>query len=339
MLVTKEITNNSYVQLLKSARHREIYHSENWLQAVNKSLGAEIRFLETTTQAGSCLAITPFFCIKKGPFKLAGSPLRGMHTEFLSPVFFDDCSGCYKDSVVKSQHEYLVRLGYKYIEWSFKYSDSDPFSHVFSSLGYKNFCNPTMVVDLTHGEEAVWNNFESRARNMIRKSEKNGVVVEEKKPNASNIESFYGMLDEIYQRQGKSPPHPQSFYHEICFKLAPLGSLYFFEAKRNGSVIAGAIFLQSNKRLLFLSGASNKEGSKYAANSLIHWHSIKKGISCGAKAYDLGGVGQVQIDKFKKSFGGLTTSHRRFLYRPWYLGKLELLYVWLINRGLMKLHG
>ena len=86
-LVTREINLSDYLHLSRNFMPGWLYHGEAWLTAVRDGFGVEVTGLLTETPAGKAVALTPVMSMHKGLFRLTGSPLRGMYTEFAGPLF------------------------------------------------------------------------------------------------------------------------------------------------------------------------------------------------------------------------------------------------------------
>jgi len=335
---SKWISLNEYLDILHRlpSTQSTIYHQSLWLKSVSSGFGVSIKCVATVDLNDKLLAITPFMSTNKWPFRLLGSPLSGLFTEFMGPIFLHQTSHKDSLSILQSQ-ENLARSVTHYIEWGVQNSqDRELFSEVFDNLGYDYIARPTIVLDLLQGEDDLWKSLKGRSRNMIRKSKKSGVRAIIVKPTPEWMTSYYEMLEQTYSKQGRKTPHPLSFYLEIV-KVAQAGGAYFVSAEVENRSIAQAIFLLNNKQMLFFSGTSNSEGMKLAANSLIQWKAICKAISDGVYSYDMGGLGVPSIDKFKRSFGGVEITHHRWVYKPFLLRIIEPVAIWLSKKGLIKI--
>lgn len=287
------------------------YHRLSWLDAVSIGFGAEIRFVLSAVTDGKTLALTPFMCKKKGPFRLVGTPLSGMYTEFAGPLFREGLTPDTMALVMTSLHR-LVAKSSSYIEWGCK--GEQAWGATLGPFGYRHTKRATLLIDLLPGESAVWSAFEGRARNMVRKAGNAGVVAHTVQPTNQWITSYYEMLGLTFARQGLAVPHPLSFYRQMI-TLSNAGIARCVAAEVDGKMIAGGIFLIDDKRMLYLSGVASEQGMALAATSFLQWHIIKEAIRLGVTEYDLGGLGVPSIDKFKRSFGGRDFAHSRWVYR------------------------
>lgn len=321
-----------------SAGEPSLYHRPLWLEAVREGFGAEIRAVLTTDGGGEPMALTPFMVVKKGPFRMMGTPLSGLYTEFAGPLFAEALDQAAHAEVLASQHR-LVRRGGHYIEWGAKgEGEQVPWGRELERFGYAHTTRPTLLIDLASGEDAVWASFQGRARNMARKAEKSGVSVHTVEPTAEWMEAYYAMLRATFERQGRAAPHPLSFFNRLA-RVVAAGNGRCVAAEVEGRLVAGAIFLRDRGRMLYLSGTANAEGMKSAASSLIQWHAMREAMADGVTQYDMGGLGVASIDKFKRSFGGREIHHHRWVYRSRLFGLVEPAALWAARKGWIRMGG
>lgn len=339
MLATRKIGLEVYAGLIEGFEPGCLYHDMGWLTSVRDGFGIEVSALLTEDRAGRAVALTPFMYVRKGPFRLAGSPLRGMYTEFAGPLFVPESDKEIRREVLVSQHAFLRSEGAGYVEWGWKGGAENDCMEALRPLGYQYVPRHTLVVDLGQGASRVWDGFEGRARNMVRKAEKSGVIAQFVMPDPEEVQGYYEMLAGTFRRQGIPPPHPFSFYQAICSHLGPTGHLEFIQAKAGDRMVAGGIFLCFGKRMMYLSGTASEEGARLAASSLVQWAAMKRAIDRGVAEYDMGGTGNARIDRFKESFGGHPAVHHRWIYRTWPVRLAETAYGWLARKGWARLHG
>jgi hypothetical protein len=336
-LVTRKINFDDYLTLCQGIESQWLYHGAGWLTAVRDGFGANIYALLTESQ-NDMVAVTPIMSIRKGFITIVGSPMRGMYTEFLGPLFFGEVNDSIKRETIISQNKFLLSIGSAYIGWGAKGFESNNFMKELDRLRYVYSARQTLIIDLRQGINKVWDQFESRARNMVRKAEKNGVVIRNVIPNGSDVDKYYDMLAVTFERRGMRPPHPRSFFQAVCKNLAPANQMLFLMAEKDEAILAGAIFLCDGDRMVYMSGASNEKGFRLAANSLIQWVAMQFAVESGIGEYDLGGVGNADIDKFKASFGGIQHHHHQWVYRTFPIKMAEATYSWLSKKGWVGLH-
>ena len=331
--LSKWISKDQYKKELSQFQCKSIYHSLEWLSSIANGFSTNIKFAITYGPNNKAVALTPFIHKKIGPFNLIGSPLRGMYTEFIGPLFQKKLNSKEKTHIILSLHK-LIEKKNSYIEWGL--NNKEILEHDLKIFGYDVFKRPTLIIELTEDEDFIWRSFEGRARNMIRKAEKAGLNVSIVEPDQKWIEEYYEMLCLTFERQGLSAPHPISFYKEVE-SLCLSKILCCMSVKLKNEMIAASIFLKDKKRMVYFSGVSNQLGMKMAANSLLQWHGIKTGIQLGMNEYDMGGLGVKSIDKFKRSFGGLDYTYDRLVYRSLLFKFLEPAATWAKRKGWIKI--
>lgn len=334
---SKFISRKEYKEALLNfdSKNITVYQNLQWSDIVKEGFLAKLIYVCSVNENNLIVALTCFTTKKRGPFRLIGSPLRGTFTPYAGPIFEKNLDNKIKIDIIYSLHN-LIKNNYDYIELGSKNFQS--LNTIMPILGYKKSLRYTQLIDLSVGEKLVWSSMEGRARNMIRKAEKLGVCVTCIKPDQRWIEKYFEILTVTFSRQGLNVPHPISFYKELI-KLENHGLIRYICAKYKGEIVSAGIFVIDSDHMYFLSGTSNELGMKTAASSLVQWHSIKLGIKDGLNIYDMGGLGEPKIDKFKKSFGGNQISYMRWVKRSWLFALLEPLAIYIIKIGLLKRSG
>lgn len=328
-LTTRKVSLQEFYALNVGLTPSYFYHKKEWLETVSSGFGAQLIALVSEDVDGLVVS-TPFMIIRKGPLIIAGSPLSGMYTEFLGPLFQVGVSVERMVAAINSQHFYLKKMGVSYIEWGMKFEDQAFLGAHLPILGYQFTPRGSLAVDLDRDIKLIWESFAGRARNMIRKSEKLGVLTEIITSNEVSIGKYYEMLLRTFAKRGMRPPHPLSFYLAVSKNFTNTDHLKYIIAKKDGNVIAAGLFLIFGERMMYFSGASTDIGDRLAANSLLQWTAIKYAIMNGVKEYDMGGTGNLKIDMFKKSFGGSPIIHGRWVYKTAISALAEKIYLfWL----------
>lgn len=159
----------------------------------------------------------------------------------------------------------------------------------------------TVALDLN--DDDIWmHQISSKNRNMIRKAEKEGVVIVESEDYETFRKLYDGTMSDLHAEDFYF--FPPSYYEEYkqTFKDNSLLCL----AMLNGKVIAGSMFMFSENYAHYHLSARDREYSRYAANNLILWYGIQKAKERGCKWFHFGG-GTTGVDddsllKFKKEF-------------------------------------
>lgn len=161
----------------------------------------------------------------------------------------------------------------------------------------------TIAMDLAT-PELIWDNIHSKNRNMIRKAEKNGIVIEHGK----GMELFEKFI-EIYNAT-MDKDHAEEYYY---FKLPFYESIHndlrdnyeMFYAIYEGQIIAMSIMIFANGRMNYHLSGSNIEYRNLAPSNLLLYKAALWGSEQGFKTFHLGGgvgSGEDNLYKFKAAF-------------------------------------
>ena len=161
----------------------------------------------------------------------------------------------------------------------------------------------TIAIDLT-SPEVIWSNISSKNRNMIRKAEKNGVVIYH-----SDDPMLFTIFKEIYNatmdRDQASPYYyfRDDFYKSISEDL--YGNYQIFYAVYNDEVIAMSIIIYANTQMHYHLSGSRVEYRHLAPSNLLLYKAALWGYEHGFKTFHLGGgvgSGCDSLFKFKSAF-------------------------------------
>ena len=192
----------------------------------------------------------------------------------------------------------------------------------------------TLVIDLMQDLDAVWKNMGKKScRYEINRAKREGVIVKINQ----NFNEFCEMDRSFREKKGLGTG--SSCQPEFMRRYGTL-----FTAEVAGETIAGQFYLEDEKNVRWLVGASKRlevDRDKAivigCANRLMLWEAIKYAKEKGIKEFDFGGYytggdtndPRYSINLFKQSFGGELTRHHiyqkdysklyrfaRYLYKP-----------------------
>lgn len=161
----------------------------------------------------------------------------------------------------------------------------------------------TIAMDLT-SPEVIWDNIHSKNRNMIRKAEKNGIVIEHGK----GMDLFKKFI-EIYNATMDKDHAEEYYYFKIPFYESIHNDLFdnyeIFYAKLEDKIIAMSIMIFANGRMNYHLSGSNIEYRNLAPSNLLLYKAALWGFEQGFKTFHLGGgvgSGEDNLYKFKAAF-------------------------------------
>lgn len=270
-----------------------VFHTFQWLEVLEKTFAQRKLLLCFKDESDTVVGIFPLMTTKKAIFNISASPLRGT-TGYMGPRL----NGIPMSDFMTLFNRYCLNRKYDYVEVTFPEATD---ASALRSQGFQSLERLTYRLLLDESEDALWNNLDSKCRNMIRKAEKHGVVIMDGTIN--DIDDYYEMLCQSFAKHNTKPSVSKVFIKNAYECLIADGMIKFLFASINGKKISGAIFLLYNKHVYFWSGAALSEYNKYAPNNLLQWNLIKWACNNNFVIYDMAGKGIKSIDHFKESFG------------------------------------
>jgi hypothetical protein len=161
----------------------------------------------------------------------------------------------------------------------------------------------TVAMDLS-SEDMIWTNIHSKNRNMIRKAEKNGIVI----MHGQGMELFDEFI-KIYNATMEKDNAEEYYYFKREFYESiheDLKENYeMFWAEHEGKIIAMSIMIFANGRLNYHLSGSDTEYRNMAPSNLLLYKAAIWGCEKGMKTFHLGGgfgSGEDSLFRFKISF-------------------------------------
>ncbi len=178
----------------------------------------------------------------------------------------------------------------------------------------------TRIVDLRDGGDALMATWAAKARNHVRRAEREGVTVDVvRDADRAAIRAFHGVLEETAERGGFRR-HDVGHFERLADALAPRGGWYLALARHEGRTIAAMAMPRLGDRAYYLYGASLR------APELRHLYGSYATMAASMRALATDGVrtldmwGVVERDDpsnaewqgfsdFKRLFGGEPLRH------------------------------
>jgi len=152
-------------------------------------------------------------------------------------------------------------------------------------------------------EAALFAGFDSSVRRAVRKAEQNKLTVEFlQTPEA--MRSFYDLFCQTRQRHGV-PPQPYSFFANVQEHVLAKNRGWVVLARQGDQVVAGAVFFQFGRSVIYKYGASNENFQHLRANNLVMWEAIRRFAREGFTMLDFGrtSLHNNGLRRFKASWG------------------------------------
>lgn len=155
----------------------------------------------------------------------------------------------------------------------------------------------TLILDLTRSEDELLGDMAKKTRQYIRKSEK-----EETKVRTAEEEDIPACL-EIYKQTAARAGfglHNDEYYQDIFTKMGD--HCQVFVAAKDEEIIAFLWLAVSEETAFELYGGMNDLGQQLRANYTLKWEAIKRTKAWGVRRYDMNGLLNDGVSKFKQSF-------------------------------------
>jgi len=269
------------------------YADLRWLDKINISLKYNVEIFVKEIDKNLILAL-PIFNNKIGYIKFCGAPLSGSFTGYYDIISNKKkiCNS-YKVIFINEIETYLKNNNYHYIElpiFGMENTEKEILCSNFKKL-------ETLTLKIENLDKA-WATISGRARTSIRKAQKFGLEISEVSKDLTHINQFYRMYKKTFEDRGIKAPHPFQLFRSI----SSLSFVKIYRAYQGEQTLGYGVFGEFTNRTIYLAGTLSEEGKKFSASSLIQWHAISKAHYAGLKLHDLGGIGNISIDKFKSSF-------------------------------------
>lgn len=198
----------------------------------------------------------------------------------------------------------------------------DPLPVLLSLTGEKHrfIAHINYLVNLTAGEETVWNQIVPKRRRLIKRAAERDVEVTEAS-GKDDLDSFTELVTATYSRV-KMPCFESEIFERAWDVLAPLGRLRIILARHEGRVIGTMAALVYNGLVFDWYAASSEKGDELDVNSVLAWNMMQWGCRQGHRVFDFGGAGDPHVDygvrEFKARFRGELVNYGRFtkIYAP-----------------------
>jgi FemAB-related protein (PEP-CTERM system-associated) len=156
-----------------------------------------------------------------------------------------------------------------------------------------------MILEVPKSSEMLWNNFRSKLRSQIRKTEKNGLRFAWGKD--EDIDNFYVVFSRNMRDLG-SPVHSKRWFEAILRyygKNARMGLVYY-----NKQLIGAGIILSINNNVSVPWASTLEEYNRLSPNMLLYWEFIKYAADNGFVRFDFGrSTPNEGTYKFKEQWG------------------------------------
>lgn len=176
---------------------------------------------------------------------------------------------------------------------------------VFNTCPKESICVPwgTYEVNINISDEELFNSFDGKCRNVIRKAKKEGVEVQ----TTQNIDLIYNNIKETLERQNSIHYPSRNYIDSLKNNLQ--NNVVFLAAMKN-SIIQGSLIVVYDNNVGYAMYAGSIKSPQTGSLDLLHYEAMKYLQNENVAIYDFVGTRinikknskQAGIDKFKKKF-------------------------------------
>lgn len=212
--------------------------------------------------------------------------------------------------------EYAQKQGFNFIRVSPFLDETSENIHLFQITGFRSapmhvLAENTWILNIQESEETLLKNMNKNHRNLIRRCEKEGVVIK-KTTQITDLDGLDSLLNITAKRHGFKRFSRK--YIENEFQSYLPGNVMLFEAYLpDGTLDGAAVIMFYGNMAAYRHSASLNRNNKIPTSYLLQWEVIKEAKKRGVKWYNFWGIAPddapanhpfVGITHFKKGFGG-----------------------------------
>jgi lipid II:glycine glycyltransferase (peptidoglycan interpeptide bridge formation enzyme) len=185
-------------------------------------------------------------------------------------------------------------------------------------------------------DEALLGRMRKDTRNNVLHAQRRGVIVEQARPDAAAITTFYELLRES-SRRNNFGIHPRSYYADFLQEFGDQATLLF--AREKGIARAGLIVARWGEECRSMYAGSSVAYRGRGDSALIRFEAMRWARGQGCTHFDLGGIAPGHspdsssasdlqgVNQFKVGFGGVIVT-----YPPTVERRYRPLMAWSIRR-------
>lgn len=206
--------------------------------------------------------------------------------------------------------------------------------------GSKHIPFGSHVIDLALDEEALWKSVHSKHRNVIKKAEKDGVVIECGRTQKL-VEDYHSIDVDTWNRSSKKAV-ATNHWKDLLDESGENAIIYM--AYLDGEPQSGAFFYYNKQMCYYMYGA-NKNNPHNGSGNLLQWKAILDMKAAGVKKYSFVGcrINEDEdskyhgIQRFKERFGGELV--QGYMFKMDFSPLMRKLFNFVVSlRGLVSTH-
>ena len=148
----------------------------------------------------------------------------------------------------------------------------------------------TALLDISGPEEAVFKAISSRARNAIRRAEREGCEVVRQEHGPETYRALYDLMADTVNAKGSMPLRSYEYYAAFWDEFCDRGQGNFFFTYEDGKPSVGAFVINYGAKATYKDGGSTQNRKQYGDSHLVQWAAIRRMQELGCREYDFCGT-------------------------------------------------
>ena len=148
----------------------------------------------------------------------------------------------------------------------------------------------TALLDISGPEETVFKAISSRARNAVRRAEREGCEVLRKEPGPETYRALYNLMADTVKAKGSMPLRSYEYYAAFWDEFCNRGQGNFFFVYEDGKPSVGAFVINYGAKATYKDGGSTQNRKQYGDSHLVQWAAIRRMQELGCTEYDFCGT-------------------------------------------------
>ena len=148
----------------------------------------------------------------------------------------------------------------------------------------------TALLDISSPTEQVFKAISSRARNAIRRAEREGCEVVQKEQGPETYRALYELMADTVNAKGSMPLRSYEYYEQFWDEFCNRGQGSFFFAYEDGKPSVGAFVINYGAKATYKDGGSIQNRKQYGDSHLVQWTAIRRMQELGCTEYDFCGT-------------------------------------------------
>ncbi len=277
-----------------------IFCTPRWDAFLHKTYQAKKHFIGIYDQS-ELICLWPAYMVRKGPFRILGSPLRGWFTPWMDPVFSSDIPDSDRESIRRQALTAFDRYGdekrFDYVECASRLTTDS----VMKALDYQPMQKATAILDISPEPETLLKTFSKTCRKRIKRACKYGCTVKDIS-SLDFVPELWQMTLDVYGRKGIGPAHNPHIIKCILETHMKSGHLFCLGVFRKEKLIAIGVQARHQTKMIDLFRATYRDCYNYFPYYLMYWHLFELAREKGVRHFNMMGVDPQNPDQFKMSF-------------------------------------